>query len=150
MFIEYSIIGGNAVNLFSVEISVMESKTSYKLFGSLVLSSALDRETAASYQLDLVASDCGTSSLNSTATVLITVLDVNDNPPVFSSPEYHVHVKERVPIGSHIIEVSAKDCDGTNAEITYTITSGNDRGHFCLDGRTGSVNLMKMMIMRIP
>ncbi|KAL9851678.1 LOW QUALITY PROTEIN: protocadherin-23 [Geothlypis trichas] len=145
-FVEYSIIGGNAENLFSVETSVMGSETSYKLVGSLVLSSALDRETAASHQLVLLASDHGTPSLSSTATVLITVLDVNDNPPVFSSPEYHVHVKESIPIGSHITDVSAKDCDaGTNAEITYAIISGNDRGHFCLDGRTGSVNLTKML-----
>ncbi|XP_064273500.1 protocadherin-23 isoform X2 [Passer domesticus] len=145
-FVEYSIIGGNAENLFSVQTSVMGSETSYKLVGSLVLSSALDRETAASHQLVLLASDRGTPSLNSTATVLITVLDVNDNPPVFSSPEYHVHVKESIPIGSHITEVSAKDCDaGTNAEITYAIISGNDRGHFCLDGRTGSVNLTKTL-----
>ncbi|XP_030127331.4 protocadherin-23 [Taeniopygia guttata] len=145
-FVEYSIIGGNAENLFSVETSIVGSETSYKLVGSLVLSSALDRETAASHQLVLLASDHGTPSLNSTATVLITVLDVNDNPPVFSSSEYHVHVKESIPIGSHITEVSAKDCDaGTNAEITYAIISGNDRGYFGLDGRTGSVNLTEML-----
>ncbi|XP_066173789.1 LOW QUALITY PROTEIN: protocadherin-23 [Sylvia atricapilla] len=145
-FVEYSIIGANAGNLFSVETSVMGSEASYKLVGSLVLSSALDRETAASHQLILLASDHGTPSLNSTATVQITVLDVNDNPPVFSSPEYHVHVKESIPIGSHITEVSAKDCDaGANADITYAIISGNDRGYFCLDGRTGSVNLMKTL-----
>ncbi|XP_023781527.1 protocadherin-23 [Cyanistes caeruleus] len=144
--VEYSIIGGNDENLFSIETSVMGSEISYKLASSLVLSNALDRETAASHQLVLLASDRGTPSLNSTATVLITVLDVNDNPPVFSSPEYHVHVKESIPIGSHITEVSARDCDaGTNAEITYAIISGNDRGHFCLDGRTGSVNLTKML-----
>ncbi|XP_054489806.2 protocadherin-23 [Agelaius phoeniceus] len=145
-FVEYSIISGNAENLFSVETSVRGLETSYKLVGSLVLSRALDRETAASHQLVLLASDRGTPSLNSTATVLITVLDVNDNPPVFSNSEYHVHVKESIPIGSHITEVSAKDCDaGTNAEITYAIISGNDRGHFCLDGRTGSVNLTKAL-----
>lgn len=145
-YVEYSIIDGNAENLFSVEASVMESETSYKLVGSLVLSSVLDREVAASHCLVLLASDRGTPSLNSTATVLITVLDVDDNPPVFSSPEYHIHVKESIPVGSHITEVSATDCDaGTNAEITYAIISGNDRGHFHLDGKTGSVDLMKKL-----
>ncbi|KAK2541656.1 Dchs2 [Columba guinea] len=145
-YVEYSIIDGNAENLFSVEASVMESETSYKLVGSLVLSSVLDREVAASHRLVLLASDRGTPSLNSTATVLITVLDVDDNPPVFSSPEYHIHVKESIPVGSHITEVSATDCDaGTNAEITYAIISGNDRGHFRLDGKTGSVDLMKKL-----
>uniref|UniRef100_A0A663DYD7 Cadherin domain-containing protein n=1 Tax=Aquila chrysaetos chrysaetos TaxID=223781 RepID=A0A663DYD7_AQUCH len=145
-YVEYSIIDGNAENLFSVETSVMESETSYKLVGSLVLSNVLDRETASSHRLVLLASDHGTPSLNSTATVLITVLDVNDNPPVFSSPEYHIHLKESIPVGSHVTEVSANDCDaGTNAEITYAIISGNDRGHFRLDGKTGSVDLMKML-----
>uniref|UniRef100_A0A663LQZ6 Cadherin domain-containing protein n=1 Tax=Athene cunicularia TaxID=194338 RepID=A0A663LQZ6_ATHCN len=145
-YVEYSIIDGNAENLFSVETSVMESETSYKLVGSLVLSSVLDRETAASHHLVLLASNRGTPSLNSTATVLITVLDVNDKPPVFSSPDYHIHVKESIPVGSHITEVSANDCDaGANAEISYAIISGNDRGHFRLDGKTGSVDLMKTL-----
>ncbi|XP_010559319.1 PREDICTED: protocadherin-23 [Haliaeetus leucocephalus] len=145
-YVEYSIIDGNAENLFSVEASVKASETSYRLVGSLVLNNVLDRETASSHRLVLLASDHGTPSLNSTATVLITVLDVNDNPPVFSSPEYHIHLKESIPVGSHVTEVSANDCDaGTNAEITYAIISGNDRGHFRLDGKTGSVDLMKML-----
>ncbi|NXD64577.1 PCD23 protein, partial [Eolophus roseicapillus] len=146
LYVEYSIIDGNDKNLFTVETSFMESETSYKLVGSLVLISVLDREMASSHRLVLLASDHGTPSLNSTATVLITVLDVNDNPPVFSSPEYHIHVKESISVGSHVTEVSASDCDaGTNAELTYTIISGNDRGHFRLDGKTGSVDLMKML-----
>ncbi|KAM6075929.1 protocadherin-23 [Chlamydotis macqueenii] len=145
-YVEYSIIDGNAENLFSIETSVMESETSYKLVGNLVLNNVLDRETASSHRLVLLASDRGSPSLNSTATVLITVLDVNDNPPVFSSPEYHIHVKESIPVGSHITEVSANDCDaGTNAEITYAVISGNDRGHFHLDGKKGSLDLMKML-----
>ncbi|NWY25347.1 PCD23 protein, partial [Pheucticus melanocephalus] len=134
---EYSIVSGNENATFLIDSAR----------GILATNTGLDYENASSYRfLLLLASDCGTPSLNSTATVLITVLDVNDNPPVFSSPEYHVHVKESIPIGSHIAEVSAKDCDaGTNAEITYAIISGNDRGHFCLDGRTGSVNLTKTL-----
>ncbi|NXW71647.1 PCD23 protein, partial [Hirundo rustica] len=134
---EYSILSGNENATFLID----------SVRGILATNTGLDYENTSSYRfLVLLASDRGTPSLNSTATVLITVLDVNDNPPLFSSPEYHVHVKESIPIGSHITEVSANDCDaGANAEITYAIISGNDRGHFCLDGRTGSVNLMKML-----
>ncbi|NXF99535.1 PCD23 protein, partial [Sakesphorus luctuosus] len=141
--IEYSILSGNENATFLIDSAR----------GILATNTVLDhentssyRETASSYHLVLLASDCGTPSLSSTATVLITVLDVNDNAPVFSSPEYHIHVKESTPIGSHVTEVSANDCDaGTNAEITYTIISGNDRGHFHLDGKTGSMDLMKML-----
>uniref|UniRef100_A0A8C3B786 Cadherin domain-containing protein n=1 Tax=Cairina moschata TaxID=8855 RepID=A0A8C3B786_CAIMO len=145
-YMEYSVIDGNAENLFTVETSVMESETSYKLVGNLVLSNSLDRETAASHRLVLLASDHGMPSLNATATVLITVLDVNDNPPVFSSPEYHIHIKESTSVHSHVTEVSANDRDvGTNAEITYAIISGNDKQYFCLDGKTGSVDLIKTL-----
>ncbi|NWR27318.1 PCD23 protein, partial [Tachuris rubrigastra] len=140
---EYSILSGNENATFLIDSAR----------GILATNTGLDhentssyRETASSHHLVLLASDCGTPSLNSTATVLITVLDVNDNAPVFSSPEYHVHVKESIAIGSHITEVSANDCDaGTNAEITYAIISGNDRGHFRLDGKTGSMDLMKTL-----
>ncbi|NXY69383.1 PCD23 protein, partial [Glareola pratincola] len=141
--IEYSILSGNENSTFLIDSSR----------GILATNTVLDhentssyREMASSHRLVLLASDHGTPSLNSTAIVLITVLDVNDNPPVFSSPEYHIHVKESIPVGSHVTEVSANDCDaGTNAEITYAIISGNDRGHFHLDGKTGSVDLLKML-----
>ncbi|NWU47566.1 PCD23 protein, partial [Dromas ardeola] len=140
---EYSILSGNENATFLIDSAR----------GILATNTVLDHENTSSYRemasshcLVLLASDRGTPSLNSTATVLITVLDVNDNPPVFSSPEYHIHVKESIPVNSHITEVSANDCDaGTNAEITYAIISGNDRGHFHLDGKTGSVDLMKML-----
>ncbi|NXW08189.1 PCD23 protein, partial [Fregetta grallaria] len=140
---EYSILSGNENATFLIDSAR----------GILATNTVLDhentssyRETASSHCLVLLASDRGMPSLNSTATVLITVLDVNDNPPVFSSPEYHIHVKESIPVGSHVTEVSANDCDaGTNAEITYAIISGNDRGHFHLDGKTGSVDLMKTL-----
>ncbi|NXE18627.1 PCD23 protein, partial [Ardeotis kori] len=140
---EYSILSGNENATFVIDSAR----------GILATNTVLDhentssyRETASSHHLVLLASDRGRPSLNSTATVLITVLDVNDNPPVFSSPEYHIHVKESIPVGSHITEVSANDCDaGTNAEITYAVISGNDRGHFHLDGKTGSLDLMKML-----
>ncbi|KAF1485970.1 Protocadherin-23, partial [Eudyptula minor novaehollandiae] len=140
---EYSILSGNEDATFLIDSAR----------GILATNTVLDHENTSSYRemasshcLVLLASDRGTPSLNSTATVLITVLDVNDNPPVFSSPEYHIHVKESIPVGSHITEVSANDCDaGTNAKITYAMISGNDRGHFRLDEKTGSVDLMKKL-----
>ncbi|NXW43823.1 PCD23 protein, partial [Nyctiprogne leucopyga] len=140
---EYSILSGNENATFLIDSAR----------GILSTNTVLDhentssyREMASSHRLVLLASDHGMPSLNSTATVLITVLDVNDNPPVFSSPEYHIHVKESIPVGSHVTEVSANDCDaGTNAEISYAIISGNDRGHFRLEGKTGSVDLTKTL-----
>lgn len=144
--VEYSIIGGNDSNKFHLEICVIGPESVNMLVGNLVLRSVLDREKSLAYQLIILASDYGTPSLNSTATVSIVVLDVNDNPPVFTSLEYHVHIRENISVGSHITAVSASDCDsGANAEVTYSITSGNDKGHFRLDAKTGSIDLVRAL-----
>ncbi|KFP00844.1 Protocadherin-23, partial [Calypte anna] len=140
---EYSILSGNENATFLIDSAQ----------GVLATNAVLDhentssyRETAASHHLVLLASDRGSPSLNSTATVLITVLDVNDNPPVFGSPEYHVQVRESIPVGSHVAGFSAEDWDaGANADVTYAIVSGNDWGHFHLDGKTGSLDLVKAL-----
>lgn len=143
-YIEYSIIGGNGSNKFLLEMCVAGPQSSHKVIGNLVLGSLLDREKVSFYQLLISASDHGTPLLNSTATVSIAVLDVNDNPPIFTSLEYHVHVRENIPVGSRIMVVSASDSDaGSNAEVTYSIVSGNDEEHFRLDGETGSLDLVR-------
>ncbi|KAH0616047.1 hypothetical protein JD844_026842 [Phrynosoma platyrhinos] len=145
-YVKYSVIGGNGSNTFSVENCILGPESPDKVIGNLVLRSILDRERSSFYQLLILASDHGTPPLNATATVSITVLDINDNPPVFTSLEYHVHVKENFPVGSHIISVSANDYDsGSNAVITYNIISGNDKGHFQLEEKSGSLYLARAL-----
>ncbi|XP_066216273.1 protocadherin-23 [Saccopteryx leptura] len=142
--VEYSIISGNSQNNFHVETSFIHSEYPFKQVGYLVLLHNLDREASASHQLVILASDHGCPPRSSTAIVSIEVLDVNDNPPKFSSPKYHAHVKESTPVGSHITAVSANDRDvGVHAEIIYHIISGNEKGHFYLEERTGALYLTK-------
>ena len=43
----------------------------------------LDRETVSEYQFEVIATDSG--GLSSTATVTVTITDVNDNAPVVSA-----------------------------------------------------------------
>ncbi|KAM8765246.1 protocadherin-23 isoform 2-T2 [Rhynchonycteris naso] len=141
---EYSIISGNSQNNFHVETSFIYSEYPYKQVGYLVLLHNLDREASASHKLVILASDHGCPPRSSTAIVSIEVLDVNDNPPKFSSLKYHAHVKESTPVGSHITVVSANDDDvGIHAEIIYHIVSGNEKGHFYLEERTGALILTK-------
>uniref|UniRef100_A0A673T5X8 Dachsous cadherin-related 2 n=1 Tax=Suricata suricatta TaxID=37032 RepID=A0A673T5X8_SURSU len=142
--VDYSIISGNSQNNFHVETSFIHSEYPYKQVGYLVLLHGLDREAAASHNLVILASDQGFPPLSSTAIVSIEVLDVNDNPPKFNSLKYHAHVKESTPLGSHITVVSANDQDvGPHAEIIYHIISGNEKGHFHLEEKTGVLYLIK-------
>ncbi|EHH26253.1 hypothetical protein EGK_16172 [Macaca mulatta] len=143
-YVEYSIISGNLQNNFHVETNFIHSEYPYKQVGYLVLLHSLDRETSANHELVILASDSGCPPLSSTAVISIQVLDVNDNPPNFSSLSYHTHVKEGTPLGSHITVVSANDRDtGSHAEIIYHIISGNEKGNFYLEENTGVLYLVK-------
>ncbi|XP_039692274.1 LOW QUALITY PROTEIN: protocadherin alpha-13-like [Pteropus medius] len=96
--------------------------STFKNYYSLVLDSALDRESVANYELVVTAQDGGSPSLSATASVSVEVADVNDNAPAFAQPEYTVFVKENNPPGCHIFTVSAQDADAQeNALVSYSL-----------------------------
>ncbi|XP_034373829.1 protocadherin alpha-2 isoform X7 [Arvicanthis niloticus] len=96
--------------------------STFKNYYSLVLDSALDRETTAEYKIVVTARDGGSPSLQAMASVFVEVADVNDNAPVFAQPEYTVFVKENNPPGAHIFTVSAVDADAQeNALVSYSL-----------------------------
>ncbi|XP_078524924.1 neural-cadherin-like [Lissotriton helveticus] len=72
--------------------------------GHVMVANALDRETVQQYTLIVLASDQGSSSKTGTATVLISVLDVNDNKPVLETV-YSPVVLENTP-GPHVVQVN--------------------------------------------
>nr|XP_024102481.2 protocadherin alpha-5 isoform X7 [Pongo abelii] len=96
--------------------------STYKNYYSLVLDSALDRESVSAYELVVTARDGGLPSLWAMARVSVEVADVNDNAPAFAQPEYTVFVKENNPPGCHIFTVSARDADAQeNALVSYSL-----------------------------
>ncbi|XP_014649449.1 PREDICTED: protocadherin alpha-13 [Ceratotherium simum simum] len=96
--------------------------STFKNYYTLVLDSALDRESMSAYALVVTARDGGSSSLSATASVSVEVADVNDNAPAFLQPEYTVFVKENNPPGCHIFTVSARDADAQeNARVSYSL-----------------------------
>ncbi|XP_032106379.1 protocadherin alpha-1 [Sapajus apella] len=96
--------------------------STFRNYYSLVLDSALDRESLSVYELVVTARDRGSPSLWATASVSVEVADVNDNAPTFAQPEYTVFVKENNPPGCHIFTVSARDADAQeNALVSYSL-----------------------------
>ncbi|XP_045855283.1 LOW QUALITY PROTEIN: protocadherin alpha-7-like [Meles meles] len=96
--------------------------STFKNYYSLVLDSALDRESVSDYELVVTARDGGSPPLSATASVSVEVADVNDNAPAFAQPEYTVFVKENNPPGCHIFTVSARDADAQeNALVSYSL-----------------------------
>ncbi|XP_048698630.2 protocadherin Fat 3 isoform X5 [Caretta caretta] len=115
--------------------------------GIIILEHPLDRELQPSYNISVKASDQSiVLSQSSFATVTITVLDVNDNPPVFERRDYLVTVPEDTSPGTKVLAVFATSKDiGTNAEITYLIRSGNEKGKFRINSKTGSISVIETL-----
>uniref|UniRef100_A0A803T343 Cadherin EGF LAG seven-pass G-type receptor 1 n=1 Tax=Anolis carolinensis TaxID=28377 RepID=A0A803T343_ANOCA len=103
----------------------------------------LDRENVAVYSLRAFAVDRGSPPLKASVDIQVTVLDINDNPPVFEQDEFDIYVEENSPVGSIVARISAVDPDeGTNAQIMYQIVEGNIPEVFQLDLLNGDLTAL--------
>ncbi|XP_070693398.1 protocadherin beta-16-like [Pempheris klunzingeri] len=111
----------------------------------MVLQKPLDREKNELMSLALTALDGGEPQMSGTMQILITVLDVNDNAPVFTQPIYKGTIPEDAAKGTIVTTVSASDADhGLNGKITYSITNTLDdvRHMFEVNEDNGEVKLI--------
>ncbi|XP_019899394.2 protocadherin Fat 1a isoform X4 [Esox lucius] len=113
--------------------------------GVISLGKPLDREAQAVYELKARATDRGAPRrLSSLCRVTVSVLDINDNPPVFERREYVAAVAEDVAVGTQVLRVHAASRDvEANGEISYAIVSGNEHGMFSVDPRTGDIFIIE-------
>ncbi|XP_036327722.1 cadherin-87A [Rhagoletis pomonella] len=81
--------------------------------------------------------------LSSTATITITVLDANDNKPIFEHESYSASVSEAALSGQYITTITAKDVDSGqygDAGIRYSL-SGTGAELFHVNEQTGVITL---------
>ncbi|XP_016128936.1 protocadherin alpha-7-like [Sinocyclocheilus grahami] len=111
------------------------------LSAELVLQKALDREKQAVIHLILTAIDGGKPPKSGTLNIVVDVMDVNDNKPIFTKPLYKVKVKENASIGTKIMPVSASDLDeGINSEIQYSFHGHTDEMNlFIINSSSGEI-----------
>ncbi|XP_037531484.1 protocadherin-10-like [Nematolebias whitei] len=111
----------------------------------LVLQKVLDRETEAVIELVLTAVDGGTPPKTGTLQIKVNVLDVNDNPPLFSKPLYKVQVMENANIGAVLLTLTATDSDeGVNGQIEYYFTERARLNHletFSINNNSGEITV---------
>ncbi|XP_013367608.1 PREDICTED: protocadherin gamma-A6 isoform X18 [Chinchilla lanigera] len=125
---------------FSVDV---QSQAHGAKYPELVLEHTLDREQEAIHNLVLTAMDGGDPVRSGVARILVTVLDVNDNAPVFTQPVYRVSVSENLPVGTPVLAVNATDLDeGVHAEITYSFVKITEKVSqiFHLNALTGEIS----------
>ena len=118
--------------------------------GAIKTLASLDYDTVQEHSLVVWATDMGTPSMSTSTTVSISVIDVNDNPPVFSTNQmYEFRVSEDAPIEATVGNLEATDDDsGDFGAITYSIQAGDEGNHFRivhLNGNRGSIIVNKML-----
>ncbi|XP_055468093.1 cadherin-23-like, partial [Psammomys obesus] len=97
------------------------------------------------FNLTVVATDGGEPPLWGTTMLLVEVIDVNDNRPIFVRPLNGtiLHIREEIPLHSNVYEVYATDKDeGLNGAVRYSFlkTAGNrDWEYFTIDPVSGLI-----------
>ncbi|XP_023930865.1 cadherin-23 [Lingula anatina] len=101
---------------------------------------AVDFEKTRSVTFQIVAKETQTAERRtSNATIVLTVLDRNDNPPVFADPEHIAFILENSPNGTHVITITATDEDTASnfSDITYSLQGGSNS--FAINSTSGMV-----------
>ncbi|XP_034563499.1 protocadherin-15-like isoform X4 [Notolabrus celidotus] len=116
--------------------------------GAIRTTVPLDREIKGHYFLIVEAWDGAVDPRRSRLTLLVNVLDVDDNSPTFSQQTYNIILPENTPENTIILQVKAIDADlGSN--LTYRIRSeGFDQEIFQLfriDPVTGDLSVREVL-----
>ncbi|XP_016347211.1 protocadherin-18a isoform X2 [Sinocyclocheilus anshuiensis] len=110
--------------------------------GDIYALRTFDREDVSQISFLVQARDSGSLPLRSNVTIVLTVLDENDNSPVIMMPQLWNHtadvpVSKYAEIGDVVTVVRAIDRDaGTNGDLSCSVVGGNEAGYFAMDAKT--------------
>lgn len=99
------------------------------IVGIISLAQYLDYEKVKDYLLTVQATDRGTPPLSNQATVNISVLDFNDNRPMFTQESYSARISEDIAIGDIAVKVRLHilplKSTSKYPALNYLFSSGN-------------------------
>ena len=134
---DYKIVDGNEDGHFRVAVTTNPSGEAPYLH--LETTGKLDRETKPNYRLNISAQDGGHPPKFGFLIVKVSIVDVNDNGPIFDHSDYVVSLNESVPIGTRVLQVTATDNDdGDNSQITYYLAESETQ--FSVDPEKGIIS----------
>ena len=133
--------GDNAALVYS-----LQSSSGFEVdedSGVIKATESFDREQAASYRFFVVVSDRGKPmSRSSSAEVIVDIVDINDERPLFEHHTYSLDVDENSPVGTEVGTVKAVDPDvGSFGHVTYSTTSDV----FSVDRETGRITTLQSL-----
>ncbi|KAM4554659.1 protocadherin gamma-A11-like isoform 22-T22 [Odontesthes bonariensis] len=143
-------IGQNTVKQYSLQrnehfvVSVKDDADGSKNI-ELVLDKELDREKEHDLNFALTAVDGGNPQRSGSVNIHVTILDANDNSPVFDQVVYKASLPENSSLDTVVLTVSAHDVDdGVNGEVTYEFSRISERAKrvFSLNSETGEIKVI--------
>ncbi|KAJ2947229.1 hypothetical protein O0L34_g16939 [Tuta absoluta] len=131
-------LSGNGAELFNVDpksgvITVAPCQTPG-------VPPCLDFESRKDYSLQLKATDDDGTGQSTGVSLLITLTDSNDNPPVFTTPVYKASIDEDAVKFEPELQVQARDID-TSSEIRYSIVDPENYP-FWIDPLNGRITVL--------
>lgn len=112
----------------------------------LIVGEKLNREVTDSYQFYVIAEDGGSPPRQGSLLVTVTILDINDNSPVFDQQSYNITVREDIAKDSTVLRLSATDEDiGANGLVSYRLSPlqhEDNLKYFAIGPYTGNLTVI--------
>ncbi|XP_069073745.1 neural-cadherin-like [Pleurodeles waltl] len=127
--VRYLITAGNVGGVFNIEPET----------GVIFISQPLDYEAMPRYELELSASD---GKWEDYAVVIVSVVNKNDEAPVFTISEYYGSVIEELDeLPGFVLQVSASDPDDdiNHGDIQYSLHGYGAENVFTIDRKSGNI-----------
>uniref|UniRef100_A0A3B3BEU6 Cadherin domain-containing protein n=1 Tax=Oryzias melastigma TaxID=30732 RepID=A0A3B3BEU6_ORYME len=138
---KFKIISGDPEKLFSIETG------SNKQEGIIKTAQGLDFEKSRTHTLSVIVENdvpFAIQMTTSTATVVVTVKDINE-PPVFKDQQMFVQKPEELPVNSVITNCEAKDPDFAHKNTVKYKIGSDPAGWLNVDENTGLVTVKRLM-----
>ncbi|KAL3880301.1 hypothetical protein ACJMK2_032549 [Sinanodonta woodiana] len=139
----------NAFILYALHPDIVD-KVPFTVYrdGVIKTTHKLDRENQSKYDFIIVAFDHGNPALTSSANVVVTIDDENDNSPICIFPRGSnntVTINKAIMPGMKVTSILAYDYDeGQNQIQSYHIIAGNEQQTFVIDPKSGDIYLNKI------
>ncbi|XP_077349180.1 neural-cadherin-like [Lithobates pipiens] len=133
--LRYQITSGNAKGIFDVEPEI----------GAIFLTQSLNYEEDMLFELRLVASD---GKWENHTLVVISVVNLNDEAPVFTQSEYHDSILEELTeLPVLVLQVSATDPDqeADQSALRYSLHGQGANSEFIIDQYNGKIYVQKTL-----
>eukprot|EP00079_Xenopus_tropicalis_P026645 XP_012820458.1 PREDICTED: neural-cadherin-like [Xenopus tropicalis] len=131
--LRYQITNGNSKGIFDVDQEI----------GAIFITQALNYEQDTQFELRLVASD---GKWENHTLVLINVINLNDEVPIFSQTEFHGSILEAITdLPVYVLQVSATDPDqeADQSALQYSLHGQGANSEFIIDQFNGKIYIQK-------